>query len=486
MIDQKIFEIAQVHADSLKEATGKVILARGNSALSNLVALSAVLPVKLEGSTISYADMVSAATSDQIEGPSLHTASMALEVDALVPLVTNQVSFIQNSVKPRLIEFEKKMAAVDQEFNSRNPVGLFEIVPVSQPTPLQDEALMALVERFADENVATVGVLGTLPAASIEDLMKVMTVSSSVVDNELKSWLNERGANWLLNIWQRYFATIAMAEVQGAPKYHGGLNEIRNMNNYQRMEVALAVFLLARGLLDEPMDGAGMDLNQWRSTMDAISRFAANQVKQAMGLTSTETARKALILSFDSNSKRVTVNAPVYLQYLNEGGSVEDILGAAISDTLKLYSIDVLRDRGEFYRSTWRNYENVANFTLTRHRQEGLVNAATTAFANMCDCVCPEEQILMSERGMSFDAMRAKAAEIINQSSLAQLRDARDLGLRLIAGVRFAHTPAETFLRDMLAAEDAGCKDAQEAAYIATINYVCRYAASLLGLSDDV
>lgn len=484
MIDSKIFEIAQTHADAIQDATGKVIVPAGRTAMSNLVALSAVSPTTVVGSQMEYADLLEASTRDSADAPSMHTTAIGEHIDSLIPLVSSHISFIQNTVRPKVTEFEQKLGELAASLSRENPMGLFEVVQVSSPAPLEDQGLLDLVERFADANILNPGNLGSLPAASVEELAKIMTVSSTQVDNQVKAWLAERGDAWLLSIWQTYFASANMAEVEGGMKLIRNFTAISSMNPFQRLEVGLTVFLLARGLVDEPMDGAGMDLGTWRASMDAISRYAAQQVKSALSLLERVKSNQVLIVSFDERAKRVVVHSPVYMQYLQEGGAIEDVLGAALSGSLPSYNLAVMREKGAEFKDIWNNYANVGRATLDMRAVTQLANEAKSLFLTTLMASNEDEQALLDEQRNSFENMRARADEIIDSCTLKQLQDVRELSLKLIAGVRFKHTPAESFLRDMLDAEAGGCKNAQEAAFIAALNYVSAYCASLLGLGN--
>lgn len=481
MISANVFKIAQTHADALKDSIGKSIVASGRSNLSNLVGLSYIgsLP---DTAKVELADVLAAATEDSIDGPSQHTAALGAEIDALIPLVSSHISFVQNEVCPKVFAFDEAFRKQVDRLNAETPYGLFDVVQVNSPAPLENSDFMALIERFGSTEAHIPRVLGTLPAQSVEQLIEVMRVSSNAVNKDIALWVSEMGENWLLDVWHHYFATYNTSASGAIGLPRGGFAGLGTLPVFERLNVNLALFLLSRGLLDSPLEDGNMSLDAWRESMDEISRYAGGQVLFARTSLKNINTQQTLILGTFDNGKRIMVYSPVYAKYLEEGGTMEDVLGAAISNRAQSYSLANLQQEGEGFRQIWKNFQAMGQSTLNARAATILRSEAKALFGESLRMFSDDETSLLNMVGKSAQTMAAEAEDYIDSLALKDLYRVRELALYLIAGIRFSHTPAKQFLTDMHEAEEAGCDSPAEAALIAAMNYICDYQASQLGL----
>lgn len=480
MINSTVFNIALTNAAALQATTGKRIMATSNSMLSNLVGLSYVGDVPNTGE-ITYGDMLQVVTQDSVEGPSMHTHALANEIETLTPLVSNHISFIRNTVCPKVHAFEEVMRNAVQRVNDFDPLASFEIVQVSAPDVTTNEDFIELVQRFADVNVSAPVGMGYFPPLSKEDIMRAMEVSSASVNDSIRTWIAERGDEWLTEVWNYYFAQ-ATTKPSGSYKFTGNWMGIAAQSPFQRLDTSLAIFLIARGLYDEPLEDAPVSLTEWRSVMDQASRFAGAQALTALRLIDTTNRQEVMILSVSDQGKRVVVNSPIYTRYLEEGGKVEDVLGAALSGKLIQYSLSNMRENGADYAKIFSSYRSISQSNLAATAVTRLRAEAKAAFAQALVDMNSDEVELLSAQNRSAASLQEQADRVIDAKVLKQLEDVEYLAIELIAGIRFSHTPARQFLLDMKAAEEAGCTCPQEAAAVAALNYLCSYAATNLAL----
>lgn len=481
MINSNVYNIAAASAAALLDVTGKVVMPAGNSPLAALVGLSYVgsSPV---GQEITYSDVLQAITQDTVDGPSAHTASMYAQAETLIPMVSSHISFVQNEVGPKVYKFEEALYDVVNKVDGRNPMESFDVVQVSAPEPAFDEDLIALVKQFADDNARVPLNLRNFPEMSSTDIANAMEVSSARVNASIKRWISERGEDWLSGLWATYFAPSAMPD--RVDRAAGGFMGIRGQAPFQRLDTGLALFLIARGLFDSPPENVNYDLNEWRASMDDISRFAGAQALTALRLLDGATMQNTLILSSDSGSRRIMVNSKLYDKFIEQGGMLDIIIGAVLSGKSNSYSMDDVNANGFDYQAIWNSFKT-ANISAMEAQAALILRAEALAIFATCVKPCNEdESILLADSGRTEASLLLEAKNYIDALSLKQLRDARCIAVDLIAGIRFSHTPAKQFIKDMQAAEEAGCKSPQEAAGIAALNYICSFAACNLALGN--
>lgn len=485
MINSTVYTIAQASAAALQELTGKRILAAGNSNLSILTGLSYV-GNQSNNPEVTYADILQASTQDTVDGPSAHTAALHGAVDALVPLVAGQISFVRNTVLPKVQSFEESMLEAIRRADARNPMESFNVVQVSAPEPASNEDLIELVKSFADDGLGVPSNLSLVSAAGVLDnaaIAAAMEVSSAKVNSSIKNWIAERGDDWLASIWMYYFGG-SLATRSSAYRYDGSFAGIRAQAPYQRLDTSLALFLISRGLLDSPPEEVKIDLNVWRATMDHISRYSAAQVMHAIRMLDTTSMKNTVILSVSEDTRTITVNTAQYDPFIEQGGSMDIVVGAALSGRLNSYSYQDLQERGQDYQNIWNSYKASAQSSVEATSTVALRNEAIGAFAATVQPCDEDEAAFMSNTNRTAESMISEVTNIVNGMVLKDLRDAHSLAICLIAGVRFAHTPAKQFITDMDKAQEAGCTCPREAAAQAAINYLCDYAAGQLALGN--
>lgn len=484
MISANVFNIASINADALREVTKMGVVPSGRSILSSLVGISCVGGVSQEGD-VSYADILAAATQDSADGPSEHSYVIGNYIDTLIPIVTQQIAFIQTQVVPKVCDFECKMDATMTRLEAMSPMADFNIIQVSDVSVLREAEFLDMVQRYADPDIDIPMAPGSLPALSTEELLKIMSVSSGALDQSLKAYLATKGDAWLQDIWHYYFArqNTSPSGSAGAGIHRDGLVGLQRMASYDRQAVSLAVFLLSRGMLDEPLEAAGMSLTNWRSLMDAISRWSAHQTVAATRQLTSVNQGETIVLSTADNGKTIVVNSDAYAKYLEKGGELTDIIGAVLHNRSMNYSIQGMQENGEKYKQVWDNYCAVSRSWLDSKAATMLRAEAMAAFAHLCHVCNEDEQEYMTSCGASFEGMQAQAKEILDSMSLKQLRHSRELSLCLVAGIRFAHTPAKQFLLDMQEAQDAGCEKPAEAAAVAALGYIADFLSCDLALT---
>lgn len=484
MISANVFNIASVNADALYEVTKMGVIPSGRSVLSSLMSVSCVGGYAPEG-TVSYADVLAAATQDSVDGPSEHTAMIGAYIDAQIPIVSQQIAFIQNQVTPKVYEFEAKMDATLARLEAMSPMTEFNIIQVSDVAVLRESEFLDMVQRYADPDVNIPNAPTNLPAMSTEELLRIMSVSSGALDQSLKAYLATKGDAWLQDIWHYYFArqnTSPSGSVAGNA-LRDGMVGIQRLPSYDRQAVGLAVFLLSRGLLDEPLEAAGMSLSNWRTLMDEMSRWSAHQAVSATRQLTSVNQNETIVISTADNGKTIVVNSDAYAKYLEQGGELTDIIGAVLHNRNMNYSIQGMQENGVKYKQVWDNYCAVSRSYMDSKAATLLRSEAMSAFAQLCKCCNEDEQEYMTECGVSFEGMQQQAHEVVEAMSLKQLRHTRDLALCLVAGIRFAHTPAKQFLTDMLEAQEAGCENPAEAAAVAALGYIADYMSCDLALT---
>lgn len=487
MIAQSTYQIAATAAAALRASLGCRIIPKSDSLLGQLNNLAYT---GMDGKTpesVSTAQLVAELTVDTAQSSSAHTGAIGAMIDELSPKIVSHIAYVQNVVKPRFLQVQEALQKTVDDLQSQSVAANFDVVQINLPALLDDEAFLGLMSRFAEPGISPRSNLATLPVLTFQQLLDTMAVSSRSTDALTKQWLAQKGEDWLLGVYTAFFASGNMpAKLQSSDSQYGlGVLGLERMPSLQRMEVAMAVFLLSRGFLDAMpgnMDGIGMSLPQWRDNMDTYSRYAAQQFTLANKQVSTMRQAGTVVVGVSDSNQRVMVLSDTYSAWLGAGGTVETLLGAVISERSSTYTAADLTNNSKDYDAVWGNYASVGESTRQVRMRRALISTAASLFAIQAALPVDEERGLDTLVNPNSPKRQQAVQDYLDSLTTEQLQDSTEVALVLIAKMRFDYTPAYSFLSDMLRAQKSGCKDPQEAAGVAGLNYVCDYLSTHLTL----
>lgn len=481
MIHSHVYKACLLHAASFVETTGMQVIPSGNTVLSSLVGQSVVGHVP-DNEEITYGDVLQAITQDTSDGPSGHTRVIGAVIDKYIPMVSDHIAYVKNTVRPKVVRMEDAARAALSLMENKNPYSLFTVTQTRESSLVDEESLMSLVERFASSDEPVPVVVNNFPAVSKEELIRITSVSSARVNQAIAEWLAEQGDSWLTDVWSTFFSlSNTTSSGKNPAKICQNFSGISSLKSFERFNLGMVLFLLSRGLYDEPLDGAGMTLAEWRNHMDNVSRFCGNQAKIAAKIILNFRQSKVVIMDVSKDRKLVTVYQPVYQEYLQQGGTVEEVLGAAISGSAPVYSLSDLQESVKSFYNIWKNYELVSQSTLSVQTVERMRLEYKSLFLSLFDN-SQEETLLLTELGLKKSTMIKEAEAYIDSLNLPGLRNVGEVCLRLVAGIRYSYTPGEKFLRNMIEASKVGCDSPQEAAAYAAYIYMCDFMCTEMAL----
>ena len=404
-------------------------------------------------------------------GAVTHDEVMKHSVDMVSRVVLGNLDIARNQVIPLTKEAREKY----QEYMDRADLELAQpavIIPNVYHDIWSSNELHGLVSRFENVAVDQYSMRYSMPKVTGDEIKAMMRTGISQFDEMVDGWLGDMETEKLLRTYERIFIEgDVVGKIPGA-------NHLTD-RGLDRNDLLIA-HLISIGFEEELPDGVNIGLNQLREAMSNIRRQTGRAIMGTLNRRERDIRSKILSFSvsehtweYASNKMRVTVlvNNDVYLKFLDDGGSVEAIYGAALKGDRIDYNT-LLEKKAD--------YESYYERRISLHRQEigSKVYMAQQESARFALRDIINE---MDEEQLPFDRadLHNKARECIACYEPRYFKDEIYVLRSLVCDVFYSDTNVKMVLDAMDAAEQSDPEiSPRECALHATIDLIARWLAS--------
>lgn len=399
-------------------------------------------------------------------------------VESLSRSLNVQISYIRNTVQPRLNEFVSDAQAYMQDLGKHNPASELEIRRNCLPELVTDPAFLTILEPHKLKAIARPGefTLGLNVKAPPEDFLELTTLSNKRLDGLVKAWASSCDFNYLESAWYSFFAGQDLTRAFRGP--YISQDEMSSPDLHIRLNTALAYFLFANYYMNHKPD---VVTSESTTSLDRRifdhQRYAGSVLCDTLQQIQQAHAANNMVMFIDTFHKKISVHGEIYDRWLQAGGSSEIILGLLVSNK-RMYNVEQIDKAADELKRAWANYSRVnvegvewrKADTLRTFYKELMRKYLSNDYTEELE----ESFVLQNPHHYEY-AMRDAEAYIKNLSK-SDLMQPYPIARRLIAGLKYSFTNAEQFMIDMAQATDGVDKpDAEEAAAVATINYIVDY-----------
>lgn len=415
-----------------------------------------------------------------------HAEKLEELVTSTADAVAQHLSFTRTTVMPAVRDYHQR---VSQALNALPTSVTYNPVVVKQdlPEPLKSPMLLDALTEYRGGTVIPVTKRPSAPLLSGAEVIEHMSSGNAALDGDLALWTHRRSEEFFAAVWAGVF-TNQPAEAGLQIKPFAGLIEDRKNG----VDAALTVFMLARRLLDNPPAGTENTLEEWRLLVGDL--LVQSAIRLNHGIEHFQRAKdlQQLVLSASSDGQTVEVLAPVYDEFLANGGSDPVLFGSVLSGERRYYVPGIVEKAGEYVQQWERQNRMLSAAAINRRyadAQSLLVFKLEELLAENLGTFFPQE----GEQGVLVsDLNNAKVAKVLAESrewvrsqDAEQLEDLWEVSTYLIAKVVFFYTNAYEILKGI----NAACAvnegiDPMEAALLSTIEYVTDYVFEQLGVVD--
>lgn len=454
----------------------KALVANSNSLLGQLVNLSAG-QVSQDTSTMppeqftpefvaSLADTISEASTGSLEAPSLHDNAIGQVVDTLSTAVAAHISIARNVVKPHVMEFITEYAEYVNRTKVTDPASSFNIVQKELPSVFEDESFIEQFKYYEGKVSIIPKTFVDLSSASI-DVNSLMVTGSARIDKMLQEAVLEMGENYVQDVFDAFLT------YKSKPALGMSYENIGQQNLYDALYASLVLYVISQKLYANVPENVGnVDLSSYQDHMLQVRDFAGTMVNVLIKRAYFMIKNNTLVLKSDNAKRTIYVQGSVYRAFLEQGGTVEMVLGICASNS-GLTSMASVLDARELLARGWNSYCTFAAISAENARLDNTKMYLLTAFNSQMSNLSDVEKEYLTKDSQYVVTASKEAAAYVADLKLNDLDSLGEISLNLMARCRFYFTAGYQILAGIDQATKASPElDPREAALVSAINYV--------------
>ena len=394
--------------------------------------------------------------------------------------IRQQVSFAKNTVRPLVaalveaVESGLKAMPLDATFNP-------EIIRVTLPQPMLANSLGDLVSQYSSVTYFPLSQPIGLDALDDAGVEALLMTGSKAVDGDIAAWISTKGISFFTNVYRVVFTRDAGVD--------GSFTSIIDKKT-DGVDAALACFLMAKNLFDNPPSGVEMSLNEWKRVVGDVLAQSGLRLAQASEQVARQEQAGQLILTYSKDA--VHVVGSVYDRWVDGGGQPAALFGNVLSDNPTFYA-GAINEGASEYKGIWENLNRLLTMTLLNRRyrdtMELLRFKSEALLADHLDACFGQ---LANGSTLSFETPVVKEAmqrinTFIDGITIDQLGDGCvwPICTALVAGCIFYYASAQQILEGIdVAAKANPDAPVEEAALISVIEYIVDWVVDQLYVYD--
>jgi hypothetical protein len=457
----------------------KALVANSNSLLGQLVNLSScnVESALVSPETLMTAEYINKTTDDltaastgTLENPSLHDNAIGQVIDTLSGVVASHIAIARNVVKPHVLEFMTEYAEYCQRNKVVDPASSFNIVQKELPALFEDQSFIEQFKYY--EGKASIIPKGYVSFGDVVvDHNSLLSLGSARIDKLLAEAVIEMGDDFAKRVFEAFFRQNPDSGLDVS------YSTLGQQNLYDALYMCLVLYTMAQKLHSNVPEGLNVSLSEYQSYMLEVRDFAGSMLNSLIKRAYFMIKNNTLILKSDSKTKSIYVQGSVYRAYLEQGGTVEMVLGVCATNSGATSLSTVLDSRDALTRG-WNSYCSFASVSAENARLDNTKMFLLTVMnTHMCNLSDVEKEYVSKDPQYANTVMKV-ASEYIGCLKLHDLDLVAELALNLMARARFYFTAGYQILSGIEQATKLNPNlDPREAALVSAVNYVTDYLA---------
>lgn len=454
MLDRKITRIVLQHVKQIVNQDKKIEVLR-NAAFEDLCESTNMWLPDETGLTVFNAIPKSLEVAQEHKTNTIHAATQMAIVSELTNRTVGATGYIKGTVIDAVVDCrEYVMKSVEDGME-----GLANIVIKERTIPEIVYSTHMPVDLAIETHVTE------LQPYRLTSHVDISEATTGVPNSELTAWR----------------ASSPSVEAYGHELFSGNVTRSQIMNTasrlstYDRIDYGMTLILGSTAILNNPEQVTTMGLEELRSVMHGVRNYGKSLTSKALRLVNMSLKLNKLVISNERNC--ITVNANIYEQYLDDGGTADAMMGRCVANDNVNTKNGVLEKVVEYTALNRRNaasLESAYRKMTLKHTKYAL---RTWASKHMKELETP--QPVDKQYGLRL----ANAA--IESLTISDIKDTYTCSKNIVAKNLYYFTNANEYLSYMDEALKTNPElSAEEASMVATMETLCDYAAGNLSIED--
>lgn len=386
-------------------------------------------------------------------------------VTAVSESVQNHLSFAKNTVKPLVAQAIEEVSEKIEALRP-DPYQGWKIVKTALPAVLKDSSLFDSFDKFiVNYDIEPKNLnLDLFPALSYDQIVEIVSEGSGLTE-EINLMLSQMDSNAVVSLFQNVFS--------------GGYNDTINLN---KPENATLIYLACNRLIEDLPENTKVNLTAYTTGVSAVRSHVAKVLKAAATTYNAHMDIGLLLKSFDARTNECLVYEETYARFREKEANHDGLIFAAtLMNRTPRYLGEFEEQYSELVKA-WKSFELMLTTTYANKRYSTYREIYANTVLEIASKNLEQVQSNLSanlnpqSKMEAFQTLKSKVVQQTESFTSGELDDIASACLKLMAGICFDYTGAYDILKNIQKATEVNPDlDAQEAALISTIEYVCQY-----------
>lgn len=416
---------------------------------------------------------LSAAAKDPVFQESTHDQVLDQVAGVCIPAVQGHIKYAKEVVAPAVDDLVTRTTSILSQMTPAQLLGM-NVRIEELPAPLTNASFDTMVRKFEETPLDSPALIFNLPEQTGTELVEIMKTGSGSLDGDVEQFASILGDSKLLALWANVFQQQQADIADTRPKrFIDYLNDSED-----GLDNALAIFLLARKLVENPLDGITMSLQSYETLMaDYRDQAGAYLCRELNAFEQAERAG-ALVISYSTNE--VVVNPTIYRKWIEEGGDNDVLFGNLLQSNPYVMLEDIDANSVQLARA-WQNHSALVATVESNRRFSRTKEALASVFRQQLREIDADE----AARIPDIDVVSRKFEELLQDVVEDEMSCLYTLCLKLVCRARFARTEAERILAGIDSVKKKNPNlEIREAATISIVSYIAWWVATQMQVTD--
>lgn len=385
-------------------------------------------------------------------------------VKKIATVVSNEINFIRNVVKPAIVEFSK-VAASQIDKTSLSPLTEYSVDVMTIPTFVRLGMDRQIYEPITTAQLPTTPV--SIPMPSIVTIRRSYIHSNIGEINEaIKEYNGFFTDEVIKDVWDKYVLNIMKNNVMYDTLGSGSINGIPGLDLF-------LLSIMLPNIKNEPPEGIRSSIKSFETALEALITFVGQRMKNLVNRYEMYVKADKLIVGTTNHVTIVTKD--VYAKFEKNGGVPDIILGYAIMKNNLSAKYDDVINNSKAALDTWNNHVKRIMIThklgeLNRYRMAYALTL-TMLFKDYFD---NKTKAMFNLDSVNYDEYLEKVVNDFEDNAI--VFNIPEMSKYIVTNLLFSFTNASTFFKYM---EEATTMvetiTPNEAASYATIRIIADY-----------